>query len=484
MTRLTRKETLLSLLSGILASFAMPGFGAFPLVFFSLVPLFLVLDEHGGFWPGFIFGLAFFAIDLRWIVTLARFHPIVIVGYVLLAIYFAIGCGILGAALAWRRCSRMSAWLVLAPALFVLAEYLRTLGPLGMGFSTLYGALYRAPWLIQSASIFGSWFISGAIAAVNGSLYLLLRERNLRFAFLAVGLLALLAAFAFLPQPTQGIDSMKVAVVSSKVQQEVKLDGRNLNELLTRYMQLANEALDTGPDLIVFPESILPAYILQNKSLKNLFAELAQRGETQILLGTGVYQDRKIYNAVALFSATGEAAGTYYMVRPVPFGEYIPGRDILERLGLGPWVQSFLPIDLSRGDGYIPLAEFGTPICFESTFPSPSRQLTRNGSQVLITVTNDAWFNESSETAAHFSCTVFRAIENRRWVIQAANGGISGIVSPTGQIVASLDAEGVISGEIQMRGGMSLYTRWGDWAVLLTSCALVGGFFLRRTFHR
>jgi len=467
MTRPTWKETLLSLLSGILTSFTMPGFGAFPLVFLSLIPLFFVLDKRGGFWPGFIFGLAFFAIDLRWIVTLTRFYPIVIGGYILLAIYFAIGCGILGAALTWRTRSRMWTWLLLAPALFVLAEYLRTLGPLGIGFSTLYQSLYRVPWLIQSASIFGPWFISGIIVAVNGSLYLLVRERNLRFALLAAGLLALLAAFALLPQPIEGTDSMQVAVVSSKVQQETKLDAGNLNELTARYLQLATEALESDPDLIVFPESILPSYILQNEALRNSFADLARRGETRVLLGTGVYQDRKIYNAVALFSATGEVVGTYEMVRPVPFGEYIPGRSILEWLGLGAWARSFLPIDLSRGDGYIPLAEFGTPICFESTFPDPSRKLTQNGAQVLVTVTNDAWFNESSELAAHFSCAVFRAIENRRWVIQSANGGISGIVSPTGHIVTSLNAEGVISGEVQLRSRMSPYTRFGDLPMLM-----------------
>ncbi|MCK5247130.1 apolipoprotein N-acyltransferase, partial [Candidatus Bipolaricaulota bacterium] len=474
MTRLTWKETLLSLSSGILTALAMPGFGAFPLVFFSLVPLFVVLDRRGGFLPGFLFGAAFFAIDLRWIATLSRFYPVVIAGYLLLVVIFAIGCGILGAAITWRQRSLTWTWLLLAPALFVLSEYLRTLGPLGMGFSTLYGTLFRVPLLIQSASVFGPWFISGIIVAVNGSLVLLLRKRNPRFLLLAGGLLLVLAAFALLPQPHQGT-TLNVAVVSSKVQQEDKLDGRNLSELRDRYLDLGQQALETHPDLIVFPESILPSYILQNESLRNSFATLAQQANAQILLGTGVYRDRKIYNAVALFSKTGELVDTYDMIHPVPFGEYIPGRSLLESIGLGAWAQSFLPLDLSRGDSYNPLAGYGTPICFESTFPLPSRKLTQNGAQALITVTNDAWFNESSELAAHFASAVFRAVENRRWVIQSANGGISGIVSPVGQIVETLNAEGVISGSIQLRTDISLYTRWGDWIVLLGAGVLAGG---------
>ena len=180
MTRLTWKETLLSLGSGILTALAMPGFGAFPLVFFSLVPLFWVLDKRRGFLPGLLFGIAFFAIELRWIATLSRFHPIIIAGLLLLVLVFAIGFGILGAVITWKRRSDFVTWLLLAPALFVLAEVLRTLGPLGMGFSTLYGTLYRAPLLIQSASVFGPWFISGILVAINGSLALFLRKRDHR----------------------------------------------------------------------------------------------------------------------------------------------------------------------------------------------------------------------------------------------------------------------------------------------------------------
>ncbi|MBU1048393.1 apolipoprotein N-acyltransferase [Candidatus Bipolaricaulota bacterium] len=477
MTHLTWKETLLSLGSGVLTALAMPGFGAYPLVFFSLVPLFVVLDRRTGFLPGFLFGVAFFAIDLRWIATLSRFYPIVIAGLALLALLFGLGCGILGMAITWRRQSSTWTWLLLAPALFVLAEYLRTFGPLSLGFCTLYGALFRVPMLIQSASLFGPWFISGVLVAINGSLTLFFRKRHLRFVLLAGGLVLLLATFSLIRQSSPG-NPLSVAIVSSKVSQEDKLDGRNLPDLRDRYLELGQQALQAHADLIVFPESILPAYILQNESLKHSFSELARQANAQVLLGTGVFRNREVYNTVALFSESGELADSYDMVHPVPFGEYIPGRGLLERLGLGSWAQSFLPIDLSRGDGYRPVSIYGTPICFESTFPSPARQFTLKGAQTLITVTNDAWFDESSELVAHFASAVFRAVENRRWVIQAANGGISGIVSPSGDIVQSLRTEGVLSGNIELRTDLSLYTRWGNWIVLcssllLTTCTLI-----------
>ncbi len=482
MAHLTWKETLSSLGSGVLTALAMPGFGAFPLIFFSLVPLFVVLERRSGLWPGLLFGIAFFAIDLRWISTLARFYPIVIAGYLVLVIIFALGCSLLCAAIVWRHKSSPWTWLLLAPALFAIVEYLRTLGPLSLGFSTLYGSLFRVPLLIQSAAVFGPWFISALLVAINGSLTLLLLKRKLRYALLAASVVLLLAAFSLLPI-TPSKPSLDVAVVSSKVAQEEKLDGRNLPALRDRYLALGEQALATQAKLIVFPESILPAYILQNEALKNAFSDMARRSDAEILLGSGVYRDQKIYNAVALFAPSGEILDSYHMVHPVPFGEYMPGRSLLERIGLGSWAQSFLPVDLSRGEGYRPLSIYGTPICFESTFPLPARMLTRNGAQALITVTNDAWFAESSELVAHFASAVFRAVENRRWVIQSANGGISGIVSPEGHIKQVLHDEGVLSGAIALRTGLSVYTRWGDSCILGMSCLIALGFAAKRAFR-
>jgi len=483
MTHLTWKETLLSLGSGVLTALAMPGFGAFPLIFFCLVPLFVVLERRKGIWPGLWFGISFFAIDLRWISTLSRFYPIVIAGYVILVLIFALGCGLLGALIVWRKRSSAWTWLVLAPAAFAIAEYLRTLGPLSLGFSTLYGSLYRVPLLIQSAAVFGPWFISAMLVAINGSLTLLVIRRRPRYVALAAVGVLLLSAFSLIPFPTSET-SLDVAIVSSTVAQEEKLDGRNLPSLRDRYLDLGQQALETQAELIVFPESILPAYILQNESLKNDFGDLAQRADAAILLGTGVYRDRNIYNAVALFSPSGEIVDTYDMVRPVPFGEYIPGRTVLEWIGLGSWARSFLPLDLSRGEGYRPLSIYGTPICFESTFPLPARSLTRNGAQALVTVTNDAWFAESSELIAHFASAVFRAVENRRWVIQSANGGFSGIVSPSGNIEQILHTEGVLSGAVALQTELSLYTRWGDWFVLGISCLIALGFAATRMLIR
>jgi len=468
-----RDKYLWAAASAVLAAGALPGIGAFPLAFFALVPLFFALEGTRGPLVGFVFGLVFFALDLRWILTLVRFNPLVVPGFVLLIACLAVPFGLFGYVVRWRTGRFDGRLLLVAPALFVLLEMLRTLGPLGMGFSTLYLSLYRVPAMIQAASVAGPWSVTGLLVAVNASLYLAIRRRSIGHAAAAAVFIGAMAAFALVPLDPDGAPARTVAVVSSTVPQEVKLDARNLPDLEDRYTALAADALRTEPDLVVLPESILPAFILRDERLLGWVTAWAAESGASILFGTGDIRGRALYNTVVLIAPDGSTAGVYDMVRPVPFGEYIPGRALLERIGLGDWAQSFLARDLSRGRGHAPLGTIGTPICFESTFPAPARGFVRRGAEILAIVTNDAWFAGSSELPAHFAAAVFRAVETRRWTVQSANGGISGIIDPRGKIVGSTAAETVLAGAIAPRSDRSLYSRWGDRPLWAASGALL-----------
>ena len=479
MIRRFGREWILALASGALAALSLPGFGASGLIYVALVPLLFALGRahtvRQGTLLGFLFGLSFFAIDIRWIATLSRFNPLVVPGYLVLAVYLALLFAVVGALLVWLRHRRSSStWLLAAPALFVLAEFARTLGPFGTGFSMLHHALYRVPWLIQSASVFGSWTITGFIVAVNAALYRALRVRKLAPMVCAALLVGVQVAFTLVPTGVdQDAPDFDVALLSSDVDQEVKLDARNLAMLTDRYLALAEEAVAQAPDLIVFPESFLPAYILNRDDLYPRLAAVAREGACQLLFGTGEYRDRSIFNSTVLVDSAGTVVSTYSMVRPVPFGEYIPGRPILEWLGLGPWTRSLLPLDLTRGSAYEPLDGYGTPICFESVFPIAARAFVRNGAALLVTVTNDAWFNGSSELRAHFAAAVFRSVETRRWTVQVANGGVSGVVDAAGRIRSEFIGEGVVLQHgVKRLSVVSLYARWGD-APLLVGMGLV-----------
>lgn len=495
MTRRIGRKSLLAAAAGVLSALSLPGFGASGLAYVALVPLLFALDceqrRSSGALSGFLFGLAFFAIDIRWIITLARFNPLVIPGYAMLAAYLAMPFALVGWLLGRQRGHVLSwAWLLVAPPLFVVAEFARTLGPLGTGFSMLHHALYRVPWLIQSASVLGSWSITAFIVAVNVAIYLTLRSRRLRYALLTIALIGLQTAFTLLPTGTVAkAPELDVALISSDVDQATKLDARNLSALTDRYLALADEALAHSPSLIVLPESFLPAYILNRDDLYARFAAVAQEGDVDLLFGTGEYSDRRIYNSTVLVDRQGDVAAAYRMVRPVPFGEYVPGRALLERIGLGAWARRLLPLDLSRGSDYAPLGEYGTPICFESVFPTAARSFARNGASLLVTVTNDAWFDGSSELRAHFATAVFRAVETRRWTVQVANGGVSGVVDASGRIRSAFLGEGVVLEHgVRRLSVVSLYTRWGDAPLLIAMtlvflATLAGGMLCKRNKH-
>ncbi len=462
MTAKKGRKALLALLAGATVALAMPGLGLGPLAFVGLVPLFFALEGGGGFLAGFVAGFAFFAIDMRWILTLFRFTPLVVPGYVLLAAYLALYVGLFGLVVGWFMKRRRTglALLLFAPAVFAFLELLRALGPLGVGFSDLYLSLYRYPSLIQAAASLGPFALTAGIVFTNVALYLAWRRRR---AYVAVGLgmVGLLTAFSLIPIARDG-ETVAVAIITSDVPQEARFGGESLESLLARYLDLGEKAAALRPEVIVFPETILPDYILRDQRLLPEFVRLAQEANASILLGTGDFRGGELYNTVALLAKTGEVVGTYDKVHPVPFGEYVPGRALLASLGLGRLFDSLLPVDITPGKRFTPIGELGTPICFETTFPAASRALVARGATLLVTVTNDAWFVGSSELREHFAANVFRAVETRRFLIQSANGGISGAIDARGRILVEEEEEGVTLVQAARRRDRSPYSSWGE----------------------
>lgn len=463
MPTLLKKKAVLATGAGVAMALAMPGFPVGALSLVALVPLLFALEEGTGFFPGVIAGLAFFLIDLRWLFTLTRFTPLVVPGVFLLFLYLSVYFGVFGmlTAYARRKWKADGVFVIVVPVLFTLLEILRNIGPLALGYSSLYQSLYAYPRLIQIVAYLGPWSLTAAIAFVNTALYLALRRHRFRFALLAVGTIAILISVSFIPVKTDG-GKLDVAIVSSRVPQKEKLDQKNLMPLLERYLALGRQAAATDPDVIVFPESILPSYILRDDRLLSRFADLARTADAKILFGTGDYRQGKIYNSVVTLSPDGEIMGIYDMVHPVPFGEVIPGRSLWESIGLKGLVDSFLPVELTPGDSHTPVDGVGSPICFESMFPAASRSFAVGGATLLTVVTNDAWFDESSELPAHFASAVFCATSTCRYLIQAANMGISGAIDPHGRIIVQTQQEATTSVAVSQLSEKSVYTRFGD----------------------
>jgi len=219
-----------------------------------------------------------------------------------------------------------------------------------------------------------------------------------------------------------------------------------------------------------------------------LLAGVARRSGAALLVGTVHVEDSEagytIANAAVVVDGDGSAAGRYEKSHLVPFGEYLPLQGLLRFLG--PLVQAVG--SMRAGDPAQPLLAapiagvppFGLAICYEIIFPSLVSRQVRSGAQFLITITNDAWYGTSSGPFQHFEMARLRAIENRRWLLRAANTGISGVVDPWGRVVerTEMETEALVMSAVKPRHELSPYVRSGDAfaiACLLLALACTAG---------
>ena len=491
MIKLLRQRWLWALLSGMFLALGFPGFGLDFLSWFALVPLFFVL-ERGGYlrntWYGLLAGLAFFGTLLRWLYTLKEWTgPEILLIYLLLIIYLSLYWGAFGLLYTFLKRRLGTFRLALAaPALWVLLELARSLGKLGLSWGDLGYLLYRRAELIQLAAITGVWGLSFTVVWVNYLLFLTIRQRDWRPFVGTILIWALLfqlgaAALHGIPEGRE----LKLALIQPNIPQERKSDSRAIEVLLDRYQGLLAQTGAREAELLVLPESILPAYLLQQREYLAPFSKFAQENGVHVLFGTIDYRGGRFFNTAALLSPQGEVISKYDKVQLVPFStEYVPFRRQLERWGLGPLLERLAPAELTPGAGFYPLeSELGkiaAPICFESTFPYVSRDFVRNGAEILIAITNDAWFDHSSALPQHFAFGVIRAVETRRWFVQAANTGISGIISPRGEMIATtkVEEEEVLYAAVELLDGETFYVQTGDWLPYLSLLYLLAALII------
>jgi len=174
---------------------------------------------------------------------------------------------------------------------------------------------------------------------------------------------------------------------------------------------------------------------------------------------------RRLYNSVLLVDKGGDVLGRYSKVHLVPFGEYVPFRKFLffaKKLvaPIGTFERG-ASVEPMFTDGY----QIGGLICYEDVFPEIAAEQTRKGANLLAVVTNDAWYGRSSAAFQHLAISVFRAVENRRWMVRSANTGVSAVIDAAGRIISQTDIfeKGMIVSNVKFGEGSSLYTRFGNW---------------------
>jgi apolipoprotein N-acyltransferase len=232
--------------------------------------------------------------------------------------------------------------------------------------------------------------------------------------------------------------------------------------------------------LIVWPETAVPFYMFHDKLLTEMVLQGIKSVDADFVIGSPAVKTENgrtdYFNRAYLITSDGAVAGQYDKVHLVPFGEYVPLKRFLPFVGkMVAQVGDFKPG--RRGETLLwndkPL---GMLICYEAIFPGLARDMVRNGAQLLVNITNDAWFGRTSAAYQHYSMSVLRSVETRRFQVRAANTGISGFIDPAGRILAASDlyVDATLTADIGLLTGRTLYSRWGDWPLVAAAFLLLG----------
>jgi len=493
------KRAAIALVAGALSALAMAPFNAWPVLFLSFPVMVWLIDGAGaGRWrgvpaaamAGWWFGLGYFVPGLYWIgyaflvdaPTFAWLLPFAVLGLpAYLALFTALGFAL--ARLLWTR--EGTRVIALAAGL-TISEWLRGQVLTGFPWNAFGYALTEPLALAQTASLIGLWgltFLSVAIFAspatlIDGS------TRGRRPWIAPVMALALLVAMGIFGgvrlalQPTALVARVKLRIMQPNLQQDVKFNYAAKAEVMQKYLALSDRA--SGPQstgvrdasILIWPESAFPFFLTREADAMAQIADLLSKGTILITgsvrapdLPPGVRVTRA-YNSIYVIDHDGSVLSIYDKVHLVPFGEYLPLQDWMEKLGFvqltrvqGGFIAGARrrPMELPGAPRMLPL------ICYEAIFPGDVASRDDRAGW-MINLTNDGWFGNSTGPYQHLQQARVRAIEQGLPIVRAANTGISAVVDPVGRIIArlGLGVEGVMDAGLPAAIAPTIYTRIGD----------------------
>jgi apolipoprotein N-acyltransferase len=368
-------------------------------------------------------------------------------------------------------------------ALWMLGEWLRA-EPLGLPWLLAAHTMTRIPTAIQIADLGGSYAVGFVLVAVNAALGSAAWRRSAS----PLAGPALLAVFVGLygiwrmnAEPGAG-PAVRLAVVQAAVPQGQRFKPGSAFLNTERHVELMRRAAQRQElDLVVWSETAVDIDLDKTPALADRLGRLADEVGVPFLTGAPRSEGGLPTNSVVLFTPRRGIAESYAKQRLVPFAEYDPvfAAPLARLLGPvvegEPYVRGSEPFVFRRGP--IP---FSTPVCFEITYPGLMRRFRSSGAELVLNLSNDAWFGRSGYAEMHFAHAILRAVELRSWVVRGANTGISGFVDPTGRVAAELPVfeEGVVSAEVYAAGDAPFYARAGDLPVLLLLVAVVAASWL------
>lgn len=480
-------------LSGLLLILSFPTFDLYPLAWIAFVPFLLSLWDKkpaDAFVTGMVMGVFYFAGTLYWISHSINHYgglplSLSLLVVLILCLYLSLYPGLFAVFFSTKIKSTRLPAMLLAPVFWVTFEFIRSYALTGFPWSSIGYSQYRFLYGIQFADITGIYGVSFLVLAVNGAIADIFIARKRRedmplfsnspmivgYFVLALLLISIFAYGYWRLQEKRPGQTVRVSVAQGNVEQDRKWEPSYQDEVLTTYKELSMKAAASSPSLVVWPETALPFYFGYNQDRTADLVSFERQLNTYLLFGTvmvkrppGQGETALLSNSAVLLTDTGNISYVYDKIHLVPFGEYVPLRRVfffVDKLvaGIG---------DYEPGDKLIkantPFGSFATFVCYEIIFPGLVRKFYSHDGDFIVNITNDAWFGRTAGPYQHFSMAVFRAIENRKPVIRAANTGVSGYIDSNGRIQAStpLFERLVKTFDVVTDKSRSFYSRYGD----------------------
>ncbi len=490
MTR--HRPELFAALSGLLLVFSFPKFGHWLVGWVALLPLLVALRDVGGpraarlgYITGFVSGVGI----LYWTaLVVSQFGglslPIATIAMLLLCLAVALFPALFALLVSrWIAAAGPGAML-LAPFAWVATEALRAY------------TFFRFPWCllgysqadnlvaIQIARFGAVYAVSFLLVLAPALLAYAARETGARRRRALVGLCGVLIFVCLdgaqrLEEATPEVGRLRVGLVQASIPQDEKWAPGLASENVRKHAALTERAADAGARLVIWPESAVPWDVDQNPPVLEHLRGLVQGRGIHLLFGNddhgGSGSEARAFVGAKLMTPAGDLGYRYHKIRLVPFGEYVPIQPLLTLGGrvaakVVDQVADFTPGDsfaIAQVEGW----RVSASICYEAIFPDLLREFSARGSQLLVNVTNDAWYGTTSAPYQHLAMARFRAVENGRYLVRAANTGISAVVDPRGRVIEKtpLFEPALIVTDVPMVEELTFYATRGDvfaWACL------------------
>lgn len=470
-----------------------------PLTFFAFIPYFFAISGKSpseAFKSSYFFGVIFFAALGFWLTLVNPYGTLLLVAY--LSLYF----GIFGYLSCHFISSKDLKGVLYAAVIWTALEYVRGWLIGGLPWALLSYSQWRNLVFIQIADVIGAFGVSFVLLGLNLLLFrvLVLRKDPKRSAFFVLLIaVALIGVTVYGAWRMDSVDSsasnqrrIRISVVQGNIPQDQKWNTKIKSIIFEKYKRLTFMAALEKADLVVWPETSFPGYLEDEPVLVSRLRNMVRQSKADLLVGAptigNLNEGLKFYNSAILYDSSGEEKKRTHKIHLVPFGEYIPLEPLLGVLRK--WVaighftageeRTIFVTEFLDRDRPVK-ARFAVLICFEDIFPWLVHDLSGQGVDFLVNITNDAWFGKTAAPYQHAAASVFRAVENRVPVVRAANTGYSCFVSSTGQILDSVSDRGqeiFVTGqktyELTLKKIGSFYANFGDvfFFVILALCYL------------